>query len=39
MLLMQKLMHFQENKNRKSYISKTCGCKEVVEARGVEPLS
>lgn len=26
-------------KNRKPYISKTCGMKGVVEARGIEPLS
>ena len=32
-------MHFQENKNRNSYVSKTCGNKIVVRVMGIEPTS
>lgn len=33
------VLRFYKNKNRKCCISSTCGCFEMVEATGVEPVS
>lgn len=33
------VLQFYKNKNRKPCFSKTCGCFEMVEATGVEPVS
>lgn len=37
--VLQSVLHFQENNNRKYWLAVTCGWFEMVEATGVEPVS